>query len=205
MSQQPFSTEGLNQDEIEVFSDTYITLRSFCDARFLEEITLDINLDNFECLNEYDRFGITELIQVGENAYIAITDVNYTFAGNKGARHSVNQYEAWGVAALHNNFGHVFIKPEGFKEKLIELIKPMELDFEEDPAFSKRFYVLAKDQQKAIRHINPSFRTALLNAGLKNFALEIHQNMLLIGNNKYLNPADAENFARFVQKVAQIR
>jgi hypothetical protein len=204
MNQHPFSTEGLDEDDIELFTDTYTELRSFCDARFLEEINIDIDLKNFECLNEYDRFSFHEVIQVAENAYIAIAEVSYSYA-HKSSKNHVNQFEAWGIASLQKDFGDVFIKPEGIKEKLIEIIKPIELDIVEDPKFSKQFYVLAKDKQKAIAALNTSFREALLNSGLTNFALEIHQNMLIIGNNKFLSSDDAVNFARFVDTVSKIR
>ncbi|HEX7847986.1 MAG TPA: hypothetical protein VF476_19440 [Chitinophagaceae bacterium] len=205
MQQFPFPTEGLKEDEIELFNDIHTQLRSFCDARFVEGLTIGFDARNFECLGGYDNFSLYQVIQLSDNAYLTIVDVSYSSNTGKSMRHHVNEFEAWGIAVLQNDFGHAFIKQEGLKEKLLDLFRSVELDIPEDHRFSKEFYVLAKDKEKAIRSLTPAFRETLLNAGLKDFALEIHQNILLVGNNTYLRVEDAESFAKFVLAVSALR
>ena len=203
MNNIPFSTVGLHDDEIDAFLDTYNNLRSKFDASFIDKF--DIDFSKFESPKGYDNHELREVIQLTNAAYIAFVEVSYSYTGSKGARHSKSEFQIWGIARMHNNFGHLFIKREGFTEKLLDFIKPMELDFENDREFSKKFYVLAKDKNKATLNLSQVIRNAILNCKVKEFSLEILENTLIIGNSKHINPNEVLDLADFIDTVSKSR
>jgi hypothetical protein len=202
MIKYPFPIIGLQDAEIDIFLQTFNKLESVFDAGFNKNFNLDT--ERFESLKAYST-SVREAVQIGNKTHIAFMHVHYTYTGTKGARMSAAEFQAWGFVELKNNFGHVFIKREGFTEKFVELLKPVELDFEEDAAFSSKFFVLAKDKPKALRAMSPSFRNALLNFNMTSFTMEIVGNTLLIGNNKCMDAEDAFEIARFIHTIAAIK
>jgi hypothetical protein len=204
MNNIPFQTIGLTADDIELFLDVYTTLGSKFDIRLEESISFDFDIDRFETCKGFE-VELRELINIGDDCYISFVETFYSTVGNKGSRRQVHEFHAWGISKLHNNFGHVVIKPEGFSEKLSELIRPVELDFEEDPTFCRKFYVLAKDKQAAIRSINSSFRAALLKTSVKDFYLEIYGDILLVATDRIMIPEEALHMAALIKSLAAIR
>jgi hypothetical protein len=99
----------------------------------------------------------------------------------------------------------VIIRTETFVDKLKELLLPLELDFKEDKPFSKRFYVLTDDKDKAANAMTQPFRDAVMSIKETDFIIEIFEHTLIIGNRKPILPEHACYLAEFVTKVAAIK
>ncbi len=95
-----------------------------------------------------------------------------------------NEIQAWGIATVKKDFGHVLITKETFVEKLMDWIQPMDFDFEDDPEFSKHTFVVAKDKLKATLAMDRELRNNILNIERPDFLIEIINTKLIFGNKK---------------------
>src|ERR1700744_5824024 len=148
MTNPIFSTIELSAAAIDLFTNTYNTLNKNFQAKFND--SPDIDLKQFECFKNYPTAIIRtsiELTKANRTFSIAIVSIDYTLPGaKKHGGYFDEEYQAWGFTTLNNHFGHVLLEPETFQERLLEMIQHIELNFEDDNAFNKRFYVLATDK-----------------------------------------------------------
>jgi hypothetical protein len=97
----------------------------------------------------------------------------------------------------------VVIRRETLTDKLLELIHPHELDFEEDKPFSDTFYVVVNDYNKATTGMTRDFRNAVMDIRDNDFMIEIVDHTLLIGNYDPIIPEKSLHIAEFVERVAE--
>ena len=71
-------------------------------------------------------------------------------------------------------------------DKVRELLHHAELDFGDDKAFSSQLYVLANEEEKARMLLEPALRLAIMRLQLKDFMIEIINNMMIIGDNSII-------------------
>jgi hypothetical protein len=191
-------------EDMDGFPETYKTLK----AKFGIEPTgnIDFNLKQFETLNHYLNFdlrGSFVIKHINCDSYILFIE---TQAKNmdKGSIAGATYQQAWGLAYLKHDFGRVLIRRETLADKLLELVHPVELDFEEDKAFSDTFYVLVNDRNKARSAIDRNFRNAVMDIRHEDFVIEIVEHTLIIGNQQPISPEKALYIADFVARVASI-
>ena len=94
------------------------------------------------------------------------------------------------------------IRPETLTDKLIELVHPVELDFDDDKAFSDTFYVLVNDRYKAESAMNRDFRNVVMDMRHEDVVIEIINHTLIIGNRKPVMPETTLKLAEFVARTA---
>ncbi len=202
MDKLPFETSGLKDNEIELLQDTYNLLESMYPIRYDKDYTY--NLKDLEILSDYKRADIFAPFNLGSDnsAYITFTESEYTFRGSaKGGDMEAIEYQTWAIAPLTKNYGHIIIRPETFIDKIQNFFQHQKVDFSNDQAFNRRFFVLAKDKEMALLDLSNSFRELLLNFELKDFIIEILNNRLIIGNKMEMEPKQACYFAEFVRNV----
>ncbi len=201
----PFNTTGLHENEIQSFLETFNQLKTAFQAQPDHDFNFIFN--GFDLFNEYLDVNIGFAIDVSEgkgNSHITFTQVQYQYFTGKGGRHQAAEYQSWGVAKLKKDFGHVLIKPESFLDKLQEWIQPMELDFEDDPEFSRKFYVMTDEKEKAALAMDSDFRKAILEISESDFLIEIRDSQLVIGNRKTVEPESATVFAGFLNRISAV-
>jgi hypothetical protein len=199
-----FDTTGLSQDTIDSFQATYDELR----AHFNMQLTGHINfhLEDFDAFNQYHDYNLlgSYVIKNGHSdCYILFVDTHSKKA-HEGLITDHFEYQTWALAYLKRDFGRVKIRPETLRDKLAELIHPLELDFKEDKAFSDTFYVMVNDHAKAITCMDRHFRNAVMDIRGDDFVIEIVNHTLVIGNKKPITPERAVYMAEFVCKLAEV-
>src|SRR5262249_33376593 len=112
------------------------------------------------------------------------------------------EYQTWGIMNLQNDAGHILIKPETIIDKIHDLINPIEIDFPDDPNFSRNYYVVTNDESKARSEINNSFREQVKKLRGKEFIIEIFRDNLIIGDRKIIDEDSAISFVRFMNDVS---
>ena len=205
MSTFLFDTAGLEAGYVESFDATCKALKQ----KHHIEVPGYINfqLDQFEVLkhcSEINTRNAYAIKDTGRDSYMLFLELcNNTI--EKGEFHHHNQYQPWALTYLKHNFGRVIIRTETFVDKLKELLLPLELDFKEDRPFSKRFYVLTDDKNKAANAMTQPFRDAVMSIKETDFIIEIFEHTLIIGNRKPILPEHACYLAEFVTKVAALK
>lgn len=93
------------------------------------------------------------------NAFTLIL-AEYSIQYMKGSRHGGARFieEAhlylFGHLKLDKDFGATYIRPESFKDKVLEMLVPVEIDFAEAPEFSSKYYVLSNEKEKFIEVVS---------------------------------------------------
>lgn len=202
MNNYPFDTVALTSDIIDWYNDTYTTLKS----RFGIQLTYNINfqLEQFEVFRNYISVNIRGSFVIkrdnNNDCYILFVEAVSRVAGRHGIT-DVSKYQVWALAYLKNNFGRVLIRRETLADKIIELVHPVELDFDEDKPFSDTFYVLINDRDKAIRAIDRNFRNAVMDVRADNFEIEVVEHSLIIGNNDPISAEKTIHMAEFITRI----
>jgi hypothetical protein len=204
MDNFPFNTVGLCSEDIDCFNDTFKALK----AKFNIEIPghIDFNLNQFDVFENYlgvDLLGSFVINHLNCDSYIFFIQTHYKVTPPKGMGSYVdNSCQIWALAYLKKDFGRVLIRRETLADKIIELVHPVELDFEDDKPFSDTFYVLVNDHQKAINAIDRNFRNAVMDTRKDNFIIEVVEHNLIIGNTDPVSTEKAIYLAEFVSRVA---
>lgn len=199
----PFDTVGLTSAQIDLFYKVQRALRS----KFRLELTgfIDFHLEDFEAFRHYDEISVRDSYVIKNtfsDCYILLVDTYQKARFTKGAGFADHRgYQVWALAYLKKDFGRVMIRPETLTDKIIELIHPIELDFEEDKAFSDTFYVLVNDRQKAAMAIDRSFRNVVMDVREQDFVIEVINHRLIIGSRNTITPENAIHMAEFVVRV----
>jgi hypothetical protein len=121
------------------------------DNGIMEDITNSVLMKDYEDIQIYKSLKVSDSLY---DTYITIVGITYSLTkGKYPARYSENQ--VIGLKKLSRNYGHIFIRPETFEDKVSELFIKSEIDFPEFPKFSFRYYCLADDEIKAKTFANP--------------------------------------------------
>lgn len=200
----PFDTVGLTAEEIDRLQQTYTALKD----KFNIQLTGDINfhLEQFEVFKHCFDVNIRDsyvIKQDGNSSYVLFVETHSKTPNIKAGVTDHCDYQTWALAYLKHNFGRVLIRPETLRDKIVELIHPLEIDFAADKAFSDIFYVVANDHDKAINGINRNFRNAVMDVREDDFVIEIVEHTLIIGSKKTITPDRAIHLAEFVARVAE--
>ncbi len=200
----PFDTAGLCEEEIDRFQNTYKKLRS----RFEIETTgnIDFHLEQFETFKNYLDINLRDSFVIKHlncDSYLFFIET-FSKTHSKTGLADCYEHQTWALAYLKQDFGRVLIRRETLADKLIELVHPIELDFEEDKPFSDTFYVLVNDRAKAATAICRNFRNAVMDIRQDDFIIEIVEHTLIIGDKKPMSADRATYLAEFVSRVASL-
>jgi len=203
MSNLPFSSFDLETTDINAITSIFETLKQDFDVSCYSDFSYD-----FSSLEVFAnrKINVGPTIRVSDTFHpfqLAFIQVGYSYAYAR--RYSFGlpyEYQTWGVADLKTDGGHVLIKPETLVDKIHELLNPIEIDFPDDPGFSKKHYVVSNDEEKARSLINQSFRNHVNQIPVKEFIIEILNNKLIIGNRKVIEQQDAIGFAKFMNLLS---
>ena len=205
MESYPFNTEGLERDIIDLYLDTYNELKSKMELWRTGHI--NFHLEQFEAFNSTVRIRVLGSYalkqQNGNDCYVLFVEKHYTYIGSKGHTAEGDDYQTWVVAYLKSDFDRVLIRRETLTDKLIELVHPVELDFEDDKAFSDTFYVLVNDRNKALRGIDRNFRNAVMDLRHDDITIEIHGHTLIAGRQGTMMPGTAVHLAEFAERLCK--
>lgn len=200
----PFDTVGLTAEEIDRLQQTYTALKD----KFNIQLTGNINfhLEQFEVFKHCFDVNIRDsyVIKQENSSYVLFVETHSKTSNIKAGVTNHCDCQIWALAYLKHNFGRVLIRPETFRDKIVELIHPLEIDFKEDKAFSDTYYVVANDHDKAVNGINRNFRNAVMDVREDDFVIEIVEHTLIIGSKKPITPDRAVHLAEFVARVASM-
>ncbi|GAA4166398.1 hypothetical protein GCM10022217_40120 [Chryseobacterium ginsenosidimutans] len=130
--------------------------------------------------------------------YIIIRIVHYK---GKYSDKTEEFLEVWGIKKLDEDFGDILIRKENFSNKITELFKTFDIDFNDDPQFSKTFYVLGENEAQARIFLSQSRRRLLKSFPDKDFQLEVKNNILSFGLPKKLSIPRVLEISKFLKDI----
>ena len=201
----PFDTVNLNSETIDTFDDTYKLLKS----KFRIEHTgdIDFHLEDFEVFKDCDNVNVKGSYAIKNartDCYILFVEIHkIKRSGTKlPERYDDYEYQSWALAYLKKDCGRALIRPETLADKLIDLVPPVELDFDDDKAFSDTFYVLVNDRYKAESAMSRDFRNVVMDMRHEDVVIEIINHTLIIGHRKPIMPETTLKLAEFIVRLA---
>jgi hypothetical protein len=205
MENYPFDTAGLGSDAIDLFNDTYKALKEKLDIHLTGNI--DFHLQQFEVFRGYEEVNLRGSFAIkqvnGNDCYALFVETRTSVAG-RYERYNKFEYQTWVIAFMKNDFDRVLIRHETLADKIIELVHPVELDFEDDKAFSDTWYVLVNDRNKAMRSIDRSFRNSVMDLRHDDFIIEIIGHTLIAGSLFPIMPETAVHLAEFAERLCKL-
>lgn len=205
MDALPFSTVDLKGSEIDSILEIYNKLKE----KFPVELKIDFSFDfeNFELFRSHSQNNIGPVIHATNKSssfFITFTQVAYKLANaNRWVSPATLEYQMWSILFLKQKTGHILIRPETLLDKIHEIINPIELAFEDDKGFNKKFYVITNDELKARQFLTPLLRSFIRNIKLADFVIEILDNKLIVGNRRTIDTTSTLLLAEFLDSVSQ--
>ena len=200
----PFDSVGLNGEQLDLFQETYETLKT----RYSVELSgnIDFQLSDFEVFRDCVAVNIKGSFTIKSarsDCYLLFVETSkLATRGNRSPETvKVVEYQVWALAFTKKDFGRVLIRPETLVDKIIELVHPVELDFDEDKAFSDTYYVLVNDRWKADVAMDRNFRNVAMDVRHEDIVIEVIDHTLIIGYGKPVSPETAMNLADFVVRL----
>jgi len=189
MENLPFDTEGIDIDEALLLQETYLALQ----AKFGIGIsnTEQLTLNNFDLFNNNPYLSVAGILSVNHpitKCYLSFIKIKDAYVcSHKGQGVDWTQppdhfeYQVWGSIISKKDFGRVLIRRETLTDKIVGLIHPIELEFKDDKPFSRKYYVVANDKDKAMLAMNWNFRNSIMEISDERTVIEIAGNVLVMG------------------------
>lgn len=206
MDNLPFNSTGLNSATIDNFSRICSIIKSGFELRPTGHI--NFYLEDFEAFKNCIEINLRAsyvMEHARSDSYLLFLETRHKPVANKDdTATDFYLYHTWALAYLKKDFGRVVIRPETLRDKIIELIHPIELDFNEDKAFSNMFYVIVSDVEKAKAGMDRNFRNAVMDIRDNDFIIEIVNHTLIIGSHHPMSADKATHVAEFVNRLADL-
>jgi hypothetical protein len=216
MDNLPFDLVGLDAAEVDSLEEVYKALKDNFDIKVPDNFKFDI--DQFESIkcnqnaNQQTEATLGGALKINNSAgdcYLLFVKIRFYYSHSdayySGELLESYRYQVWTLINQKKDFGRALIRKETFADRVLNLIHPVELEFKDDRAFSKKFYIVANEPEKATNCMNWNFRNTLMEIDLADLVIETVGNHLIIGNNDWLNPDTAVHSAKVACKIAAIR
>ena len=157
--------------------------------------TLTRVLLNFRILHGQDALTVAGGTRLPDKAagvevvfLVLVFNKTIQYADRFGSLHEDDRCETYPlvVVELNRDYGQAVMRPERLADKVAELFSRNEVDFEEHPQFSRRYYVLSEDETVLRNAVTWEFlNTISLYSGL---VIEIRGKTLAATTWKRINP-----------------
>jgi hypothetical protein len=169
---------------------------------------VEARLGRFESCSEETGTRLAEAYAVDEGAPHTLCLVRRPYRAESGgyargysSTVTVHETRLLGLFALPAEAGQVLIRPESITDKIVEMFKRHEVDFDDSPRFSSRYYVLATDEA-ALREAMTPKALDILGERTDLFA-EIHGRDMVVAWPAVPDPDDIEEPADFFADLAE--
>ena len=200
----PFSTFDMSIDEAQRLFAIYTKLKDAFSVEVDHEFNLPFaSFETFRSNGLNDRGTVFKINNGYRPFFLCFPEIQDWLRNSKYSPGASVEFQPRGYYKLKEDFGHVLIRTETFLDKIHELINPVELDFEDDKAFSRHFFVVTSDKLKAQLKINSTFRELIKQISLGEIIIEIKGNELLIGDKKIISEERVLAFTEFLNKLSK--
>jgi hypothetical protein len=149
----------------------------------------------------YEFNEIFEVLEIKEQtSFTRMFLVNLTYINSKGRyRYRLDELQLIGLKKLNHKYGHIFIRPETFEDKIQEIFTRQELDFKQFPVFSSKYYFLTSDELNG-RFFATDARLNLIERQYE-IQIEVSEDLLIAKFSKRFNAEDFQNMISFLQGI----
>jgi len=169
-----------------------------------EEEMIINNLSSFDSFENYSLAVLSEAVEIiknGNSSYLLLLNLQTTIKGVRIPQYesTISDYELIGLAVLKKKYGRVLIKPETLEDKINDLFSHVDIDFDFDKEFSKKYYVIATNESLFRNSISTQFIETIRD--VKGLEIEINDNILIVRLRKQFTPENGEIIATFLTGI----
>ena len=166
-----------------------------------EEEMIINNLSSFDSFENYSLAVLSEAVEIiknGNSSYLLLLNLQTTIKGVRIPQNesTISDYELIGLAVLKKKYGRVLIKPETLEDKINDLFSHVDIDFDFDKEFSKKYYVIATNESLFRNSISTQFIETIRE--VKGLEIELNDNILIVRLRKQFTPENGEIIAKFL-------
>ena len=175
-----------------------------CILRRLNESEEEMIVKNISCFNSFENYSLallSEAVEItinGNSSYLLLLNLQTTIKGTRIPQNesTISDYELIGLAVLKKKYGRVLIKPETLEDKINDLFSHVEIDFDFDKEFSKKYYFIATNESLFRNSISTQFIETIRE--VKGLEIELNDNILIVRLRKQFTPENGEIIAKFL-------
>jgi len=203
MKNLKFGTNKFDNNEVKLFKETIEALG----GKFKIQ---SVNTPNHKGFEIFDQSFVTNiagtlLINAPLNShYLVFTRVCGKRMGWSNPALSYNEYQVFAFATLRRDFGRVLIRKRSIIDKIINLFLPVELHFNDDTIFNKKFYVVASEKEKAFSSMTPDFRKVIMELNKDGYVINIINQTLVVEYLQSMNPQQTIKLAELANRLSMI-
>ena len=166
-----------------------------------EEDMIVNNLSTFDTFENYSLAVLSEAVEItknGNSSYLLLLNLQTTIKGTRIPQNesTISDYELIGLAVLKKKYGRVLIKPETLEDKINDLFSHVDIDFDFDKEFSKKYYVIATNESLFRNNISTQFIETIRE--VKGLEIGLNDNILIVRLRKQFTPENGEIIAKFL-------
>jgi len=166
-----------------------------------EEEMIINNLSSFDSFENYSLAVLSEAVEIiknGNSSYLLLLNLQTTIKGTRIPQNesTISDYELIGLAVLKKKYGRVLIKPETLEDKINDLFSHVDIDFDFDKEFSKKYYVIATNESLFRNSISTQFIETIRE--VKGLEIELNDNIFIVRLRKQFTPENGEIIAKFL-------
>jgi hypothetical protein len=165
------------------------------DNEFISYIRKSLLMDSYHDLYTHT---LVKMLDSEYDTKFMIAEVTYPTQTGKYSHISI-ETQIIGFKRLDFNYGHIFIRPETFEDKLSEIFIKSEIDFKEFPKFSSKYYFLS-DNEPLAHAFATSSRLQLIEKQ-REILIEIKEDRLITKFSRKLTTEDCENMIEFIERI----
>ncbi|MEI7595746.1 MAG: hypothetical protein WCK02_08375 [Bacteroidota bacterium] len=191
----------LSSSEIDLISDIIQKSKMKIDIQKQQDkFSLDFIEQSF-LMENYDEIDFQNLYEIKDGSDysgFSIIRVKYYIPNGKYNIGS-NELQVIGFKKLDRDYGHILIRPETIGDTISEFFIKSELDFNEFPKFSSKYYFLSEEENKGYAFASMKRLEAIENQN--EVYIEVKGNMLIAKFYRSLNSEDFENMIELIRNV----
>lgn len=170
------------------------------DTETIEQRLLE-RLKDSPLITDYDDIYFCKSFKINnafEDLHILILKYSYQ---TRSGRYDLNNSELQIVAikSLNKSYGNLLIRPETLQDKVIELIISSEIDLEDYPSFSAKYYFVAESESSAYSFATQK-RISLIERQ-KEIVIHVKDDFLIA---KYCRSLTDEDFNSMIEFISEI-
>ena len=169
-----------------------------------EEESVVNNLSRFETFENYSLALLTEAVEINKNgnsSYLLLLNLQTTVKGVRIPQNgtTISDYELIGLAVLKKKYGMVLIKPETIEDKINDLFSHVDIDFDFDKEFSKKYCVIANNESLFRNNISTQFIKTIRD--VNGLEIEMNDNILIVRLRKQYTAENGEIITKFITGI----
>lgn len=162
-------------------------------------------LNSCHFLKNYNHWYLTNSFKLKnnkQNAHILHVKTISLYNSPKSGEHAIVDNYLFGYFEAEKALGHVFVRPETIEDKINEFFTKTEIDFESNPKFSKKYFMLSDNRELTENNVNHKFLSVIEDHN--GLHIEIKNNKIITTSLTNMNIDEVDRITDFCKRASMV-